>query len=245
MEITKREVLFSTVIVALMVMLGISISRPILNRALNKSLRIVSSVAVKDSAGFDYIGRTDVGNFIAEGNIITIDPVSIEDIEGKYSKIKKVKEEYRRHTEEVTEVDSNGKTHTRTRVYWRWDVVGREIWKADSVLFYGKRYSYKDICYSPYLEYLKTIEPERKFFQNKTRYKYFVSPTNERGSIMGNVSDKTYSDMKFIRNISIDEILEKSENNINNGPIGFWAVWILLTIGMVIAFCSMENKWLY
>lgn len=245
MEITKREILFSTVIVAIMMMLGIVISRPILNHALHKSLRISSSVQVDDSSKFDYIGRTDVGDFIAEGIITTINPVSIEDIEGKYSKIMKVKEEYRKHTKEVTETDSNGKTYTRTRTYWSWDVMRREIWEADSISFYGKRFSYRDISYSPYATYLKTIEPKRKLFQNKIRYKYYVATTSEHGCIMGVVSDKIYSDMKFIRNISVDEIFEKSESNINQGPIVFWIVWMLLTFSLVGAFCSMENKWLY
>lgn len=79
----------------------------------------------------------------------------------------------------------------------------------------------------------------------ETRYKYFVSSTNERCSIMGNVSVKAYSDMKFIRNISVDEIFEKSESDINQGPIVFWIVWMLFTFSLVGAFCSMENKWLY
>lgn len=245
MEITKREILFSTVIVAIMMMLGIVISRPILNHALHKSLRISSSVQVDDSSKFDYIGRTDVGDFIAEGIITTINPVSIEDIEGKYSKIMKVKEEYRKHTKEVTETDSNGKTYTRTRTYWSWDVMRREIWEADSISFYGKRFSYRDISYSPYATYLKTIEPKRKLFQNKIRYKYYVATTSEHGCIMGVVSDKTYSDMNFMKDITLNKVIERSENNINNGPIGFWIFWTLLTIGAVMGFCSMDNKWLY
>ena len=67
----------------------------------------------------------------------------------------------------------------------------------------------------------------------------FITP------LWGVVSDKTYSDMNFMKDITLNKVIERSENNINNGPIGFWIFWTLLTIGAVMGFCSMDNKWLY
>ena len=245
MEITKREILFSFIIMAIMVFLGMVISRPILSHSLSNALKTISSVQSKDSVTFNYIKRTDVGDFLAEGIINTINPVSIDDIEGKYQKIKKEKQEYRRHTETYTTTDSKGDVQTHTRTYWSWDTIHTDVWKSDSLLFYGNVFTYKDIRYNPAMTYLKTIKPKRGFFETEIRYKYYTAPMTEHGTLSGNISDKSFINLRFIKNQNIDSIIKESEETINVGPIIFWIFWLFLTGILIIVFCNAENRWLY
>lgn len=228
-----------------MIFLGTVISRPILSHSLSNALKIISSVQSRDSITFDYIKRTDAGDFLAEGTINTVNPVSIEDIEGKYQKIKKEKQEYRRHTETYTTTDDEGNIQTHTRTYWSWDTVHIDRWQSDSLSFYGNIFSYKDIKYNPAISYLKTITPERGFFENEIRYKYYTAPIMEEGTLSGNASNKVFSELQFAKNKNITSIIEQSEKATKNGPITFWIIWSILTISTVIAFYSLENKWLY
>ena len=81
-EITKREVLFSTLIIAFMLGIGVLISDSISESASEKYITIATSTRVRDSSNFDYIRRTNVGNFLAEGTLVADQPVSIEKSRG-------------------------------------------------------------------------------------------------------------------------------------------------------------------
>ena len=65
MEVTKREILLSITILAVMIGIGVWISSPILSKANNRYIETASSVVVSDAEKFGYIKRTDAGRFIA------------------------------------------------------------------------------------------------------------------------------------------------------------------------------------
>ena len=123
MEITIREILFSILILAVMVGIGVWISSPILRGSTERYLDRMSSVSVTDSSKFDYIRRTDAGRFVAEGTLSAVDTVSLPELARPYSYIRKAQEEYRRHTETYTTTDSKGHVTTHTRTYHSWDEV--------------------------------------------------------------------------------------------------------------------------
>ena len=83
-KITGREILFSTIIICAMVGLGVWISNPILRSSTESAMKVTSSVKVNDNEKFTYICRTNVGDFLAEGTLKAIDPVSIDELEGQY-----------------------------------------------------------------------------------------------------------------------------------------------------------------
>ena len=70
MTVTKREILFSIIILSAMMSIGVLISTPIISSLSRKALMISSSVQANDSLKFGYIGRTEAGNFLAEGDLI-------------------------------------------------------------------------------------------------------------------------------------------------------------------------------
>ena len=67
MEVTKREILFSTIIFTFMIGLGVLIENPIISGLTQDALEISSAVSAQDSLRFGYFKRTDPGLFLAEG----------------------------------------------------------------------------------------------------------------------------------------------------------------------------------
>ena len=42
-----------------------------------------------------------------------------------------------------------------------------------------------------------------------------------------------------------EQYIKKAERKLNENTIIFWILWGLLTVGMIIGFYALENKWLY
>ena len=116
-KITWREVLFSVIIVAALYGLGVWLSNPILSSSTEKAQKVIAAIKVADPHKFDHIRRTNAGSFLADGYLIANDTIRLEELPGKYSRVKKVKEEYRLHVETYTTTDSKGHTTTHTRTY--------------------------------------------------------------------------------------------------------------------------------
>lgn len=238
-KITKREILFSTIIICVMIGFGVWISNPILKAASESALKTVSSVTVNDSNKFDYIARTNVGDFLAEGTMYTMQPVSLPELSGNYMKIKKVKERYTMHVQHYTTSDGKGHVHHHTRTYWSWDVIHRDEFTADSVLFLGKIFALKNIDYDVPCEYKETQKES-----SNIRYKYYVHPTSVKGVMIGVCDDKTYKELSFDYGTTIEKEIEHADKRLNSAPVIFWVIWSILTIGIVILFYYFENNWL-
>ena len=244
MEITKREILFSTIIIAVMIGLGILISRPIISSVSDNALKVISSLQITNNEKFDYIRRTNAGDFIAQGKLTVIDPVSIKDISGTYGRIEKVKKEYREHTRTVTETDSEGNTITRTETYWEWDVVDEWSWEATEISFLGQVFTPDQIKYRFRTTYKETIEPRVGFFSTEIRYDYYVAPKEDYGIVIGTANNKNYTNLHF-KHDTIKNYVLSAENRIESAPIIFWIIWGILIIGIIILFFYAENRWLY
>ena len=118
MEITKREVIASVVIISFMFIVGFAISEKIQLNLL-ESYQIYDTAAQIDSKElFEYGMKTNVGYAFVFGELKTLDPVSYSEVSGKYSYIKKEEQEYREHSRTVTKTytDSEGKTQTKVEV---------------------------------------------------------------------------------------------------------------------------------
>lgn len=124
MEIKKREVLFSAIIVLVMIAVGFLISGAITEHMQREAEKYTTAVRVEDATQFTYGMKTDFGNALVYGELQAKEPVTDPALEGKYLTIRKVREEYTMHTRTVTYTDSNGKTRTKTETYWTWDYAG-------------------------------------------------------------------------------------------------------------------------
>lgn len=244
MEVTKREILFSTVILAVMVGLGVWVSNPIVGSLTKNALETVSAVQARDSERFGYIKRTNAGRFLAEGPLVANDTITIPDIPGQYSYIEKVKEVYTMHTQVYTTSDGKGHVTTHVRTYWSWDVKGREKFETGDYTFLGERFTKNEIGYRAESDKDTTIY-NGVLRGSKTRHVYYTTPVMVEGLMTGLADGKSYSDLKFSRGVLIEDRIEGAERKILSVPIVFWVFWFMLTGGLITLFYVLENKWLY
>lgn len=237
MEVTKREILFSIIIVAVMLMIGFGISDRINDSILDANRKYDTALQIENSTYlFQHSMDTDIGYAFVHGDLEAVDTVSYPEIDGEYSYIKKVKERYTKHTRKVTKTDSKGKEYTEIETYWTWDKVGGEEKHCENISFAGVQFKYGKIEI-PDSSYIGTIKES-----SKIRYKYYGCNTKYTGTLFANLKDDTISETQFFTGMTIQETI----NSLESGAeiVLFWVFWILLTIGVVVGFCYLENRWL-
>lgn len=231
-EITKREILASISIIAVMLLIGVLISSKISEHQLDANEVYNKAVKIDNTDLFQYGMDTNVGNAFVYGDLVAVDTVTYPEIGGEYMYIEKVKEKYARHTKRV----KSGK-HYRTKVYWTWDRVGSEDKKCKEISFCGIIFSSNKIDL-PNTDYIDTIKETTHI-----RYKYYGVGTNYIGTIFTELKGQTILDnTQFYNNKNIEETVEYLESG--GGVILFWIFWIVLICGCVFGFYYAENKWL-
>ena len=236
-EITKREILASISIIAVMLLIGVLISDKISEHQLDANEVYNKSVKIDSTDLFQYGMDTNVGNAFVYGDLVAVDTVAYPEITGEYMYIEKVKEKYTKHTRTVTYKDSNGKTHTKKETYWTWDRVDSEDKKCQEITFCGIIFSSNKIDL-PSAEYIGTIKES-----SHIRYKYYGVGTNYKGTIFTDLRNQTISDnTKFYVDKNIEETVEHLESG--GGIILFWIFWIVLIAVCVFGFYYLDNKWL-
>lgn len=240
MEIKKREVIFSVIIIAVMLAIGFSISGRIRQKMLEDYQVYDTAVQIESEELFRHGMRTNIGNAFMYGKLETLDPVTFPAIEGQYSYIKKCEEEYRRHTRTVTKTytDSKGKTHTKTEIeeYWTWDTMRTEEKKATKISFLDVEFEYEKISF-PSTHMIDIVSTGYH-----TRDVYYGTDTDFQGTLFAILKDNTIDETSFYRDKSISETIDHLESGM--GIVVFWIFWILLIAVVVVGFCYLENKWL-
>lgn len=240
MEIKKREVIASVVIVALMLIIGFAISEKIRQSLLEDYQVYDTAAQVDDKELFEYGMETNVGYAFVYGELKTLDPVSYPEVSGKYSYIKKEEQEYRQHSRTVTKTytDSKGKTHTKTEIeyYWTWDTMRTESKTATKISFLDVEFAYEKIPFpsSHQIDIVKTGYHRRNV--------YYGTETDFQGTLFTSLKENTINNTKFYKYQTIAEAIENLEKG--SEIVIFWVLWILLIIGLVIGFYYLENKWL-
>ena len=110
-EITKREVLASISIIAVMILVGILISAKITECQMDRNEVYNKAVKIDSQEMFSYGMRTNVGNAFIYGTLQAVDPVSYPEIDGSYMYVEKIKKCYTMHTRTVAHTDANGTPH--------------------------------------------------------------------------------------------------------------------------------------
>ncbi len=236
MEITRREIIASVSILAIMLIIGVLIHGSISDTIMDNNAKYNKALKITDQELFEYGMSTNVGNAFVYGDLEAIDAVSYPEIDGEFLYIKKVKEKYTQHTRTVTKT-VNGKTKVKTETYWTWDVVGREEQTANNVRFLNVDFKTSQFN-SPSLDHIKTIKES-----SRIRYKYYGYPAKSTVTIFAYLSNNNINDIDVnFYNMTIDETIEYLESN--SILIFFWVAWIALTGCFVYGFCYLDNKWL-
>ena len=239
-EITKREILASISIIAVMILIGVLISSKISEHQMDRNEIYNKAVKIESTDLFQYGMDTNVGNAFVYGDLKAVDTVTYHEIDGEYMYVEKVKEKYTKHTRTVTKtrtVNGKSQTYTTTETYWTWDRVGSENKKCNEVTFCGITFNVNkfDIPSSHHIDTIKE--------SSHIRYKYYGVETEFIGTIFTDLRDKTISDnTNFYNGMNIEETVERLQAG--GGEIIFWIFWILITGGFVFGFFYIDNKWL-
>ena len=221
-EITKREILASISIIAVMILFGILISSKISEHLMDKNEVYNKAVKIESQDMFQYGMDTNVGNAFVYGDLKAVDTVTYPENGGEYMYVEKIKEQYTMHTRQVAHTRTvNGKSQTyyTTETYWTWDKVGSEDIKCKEILFCGVIFTSNKIDL-PGTDYIDTIKES-----SHVRYKYYGVDTEYKGTIFTDLRDKTISDnTSFYNNLTIDETIERLESDFP--IIIFWIFWL-------------------
>jgi hypothetical protein len=240
MEITKREILVSICIIAILLILGVWIGGCISDACADRDAIYNKALKIDSADLFEYGMRTNVGNAFVYGDLKTVDTVTFPEIDGEYMRVKKVTERYTRHTRTVAKTRTvNGKTqtYTETEVYWSWDEIDRETRTCKEITFLGVPFSSNKICI-PTTGHLKTIKES-----SRIRYQYYGTGTEYVGTIFTDLRDGTIEDgTEFYKDRTIDETVESLKSA--NWILVFWIVWIVVIVGCVVGFYYIDNWWL-
>lgn len=195
MRITKREVIFSVVIVCLMFVFGIMISGKINDNLMNKYQEYNTALQIdNDSSLFEYGMRTNIGNAFVYGELAAVDSVTYPEIGGEYASATKVTERYTKHTRTVTKTKTvNGKTQTYTEVetYWTWDEIDRDHVHVSTITFLDSEFPYGTINHFPE-HYIDTLDAGYHL-----RDVYYGSDILHEGTLYAVLADDTISETSF------------------------------------------------
>lgn len=176
---------------------------------------------------------TNVGNAFVQGELKAIDPVTYDEIDGKYMYIKKVKERYTIHTRTVT-YKVGDHTRTRTEHYWAWDCIGVDDKKCKNIQFTDIQFPVKKIEI-PSPDYITTIKES-----SRIRYKYYGTLETLQGTIFTSLMDGTITDnSQFFTNKNIQETMESYVQTSHIFFYLFWLVWIGLIAFVVYLFYAL------
>ena len=236
MKITKREILFSIVIICIMLIIGIIISGNINDAVMEKQQEYATALQINnDKELFEYGMRTNIGNAFVYGELKAVDTVTFDEIGGEYSYIEKVKEKYTMHTRTVTKtkiVDGKSKTYTETEMYWTWDKIDSWSKHSEKITFLDVEFDYGLINF-PDTEYIDTIQES-----SRIRYKYYGDSTYSIGTIYTHLKDGTISNSTMYHQSTIEEALEINTNDC--GIVVFWVCWIfLIGVKLWLIFCLL------
>lgn len=238
--ITKREILVSIIILALMLTLGFVIhgaidhSMMLKHQEYNTALRIDG-----DAEMFSYAMQTNIGNAYVYGTWSAVDPVYYDEVDGNYSYIEKVKERYTRHTRTVTKTRVvNGKTQTyiTTETYWTWDRVDSWDKHCSKINFVGSEFDY-GVIERPGTTYITTIKES-----SHIRYKYYGAPISCDMTIYADLRDGTVNSVDTYHYKNIEETHKLMTSK--GGLVIFWILWSIFIIFLIGGFFVIDNYWL-
>lgn len=238
MEITKREIIASISIIAVMLLIGLLISEKISEWQIDQNDRYNKAIKIENTHLFQYGMDTNVGNAFVYGDLEAVDTVTYPEIGGDYMYIEKVKEQYTMHTRTYTTTDGKGHTQTHVQTYWTWDRVGSEELKCRDISFCGVVLESSKIKL-PDTEFIDTIKES-----SHVRYKYYGVSTKYTGTIFTELRDGTISDgSSFYNGKTIQETVDMLEDGMIWQVI-FWCIWLILIVACVYGFYYADNRWL-
>lgn len=237
-EITKREILASISIIAIMLLVGVLIAGKISDYELDQNEKYNKAIKIDTRDLFEYGMRTNVGNAFVYGDLEAVDTVTYPELDNVYMYVEKIKERYTKHTRTVSDYDDEGnKIGEHEEEYWTWDRVDSECLKCEEISFLGHIFS-SDKISIPGEHYIETIKES-----SKIRYKYYGVDTSFVGTIFTDLRcDTITNNTQFYANMTIEQTVKHLESG--SILVIFWIFWIILIGFCVYGFYYIDNEWL-
>lgn len=240
--ITKREILVSIAITFILIGIGFLINSSIQNTIYEDNEKYYKALKIDNEEQFKYSIQTNIGYTLAQGKVQAVNGVNINDIEGTYYKIRKVKEKYTMHTRQVahtrTKADGTTETYYTTEEYWTWDYAGEEEFHTEKFIFLGVDFNYGTIQFN------NEKHKETKSGGYHIRYQYYVIPFEFEGTLFTYIDNNTINQNNFYYNNTVEDIIIQKEGEANGWNIGFWIIWIIL-IGLAdFGYVCLDNNYL-
>ncbi len=239
-EITKRELLASVSIIAVLLLIGILIGEKISEHQMDLNEKYNKAVKIETQELFEYGMRTNVGNAFVYGELAAVDTVTYPEIGGEYMYVEKKEERYTKHTRKVSHTKTvNGKTKTyyTTEEYWTWDEVNTENLKSLFISFQGVTFSI-DKIQIPCKTFITTVK-----IDSKTRYQYYGVGVHFTGTIFTELRNGTISsNTNFYNEMNIESTIKHLETS--HSIVFFWIVWGVFIVICVFIFYYIDNRWL-
>lgn len=242
-EITKREVIASISIIAVLLAIGFFISEKVSEHQMDKNEIYNKAVKIESRDLFRHGMDTSVGNAFVYGELKAVDTVTYPEVKGEYIYVKKVKERREKHTKYETDDDGN----VKAKAYYEWEIDKTESKHCKEINFLGEKFPYSKISMPP-SRYIDTIKGDKEWSWEsgervKVRYKYYGVDVKYTGTIFTDLRNGTISDnTDFYNSKTIEETINKLESGY--AVIIFWVLWIIFIGVCVFGFCYLDNKWL-
>ena len=222
MEIKKREVLFSAIIVLVMIAVGFLISGAITEHMQREAEKYTTAVRIEDATQFTYGMKTDFGNALVYGELQAKEPVTDPALEGEYLTIRKVREEYTMHTRTVTYTDSNGKTRTKKETYWTWDYAGSWDQGSEMVMFLGCEFKTERL-HLPEGDSIRTKDGSTYLYERTyIRYYFTGLPSPFDATIHADLREGGIGDgVEVFMNCTPEEVVEDQLRSSSSGWSGY------------------------
>lgn len=264
MNITKREVLVSVIIVAIMMTIGFFIISAITDGIADENEDYYKAVKITDAGQFQYAFKTAIGNALAQGEITAITPVTIPEISGEYYYIKKMEQRYSMLTRTDITVDADGNTHTTFVTYYDWTA-------ADSNEFASEQFEFMGVALENSLQGVPESRAdlsklavnaenvrENYLYEDSSsfaslgdiRYYYYIIPKSFNVTVEAKIGREELSSFNGSSTIkvhyqdTISDVMSRLESKEKTATVIFWTLWVLLIGGAVGGFFYFENRWL-
>ncbi len=256
-EITLREALVSIAIFLILSGVGYFIYGSIDNTSTIKKYE-AAQIVNDDKQVMDYLINTEYGNMLVYSTFKTNNEnaVSFDELNGSYSYIAKVKEEYNRHTRNVCTTDSKGKSKCHTEVYYSWDYEDKEEKQANNIDFLGHQFNGHDLIRKinedrlplseeVYKGTYKEIKNNYVYMDNKTRYYYNFIPAEFKATVfLDTRKDDPLNQYELYYENNPEQVIESIQSRSLFIMALFIVVWLIVIGFAIYGYVYLDNNYL-
>ena len=238
-EIKKREIAVSLVIILLAVSMGFLLHGCIKEQILEGARIYNRAFKAQTIEQFRYGAQTNIGNALMSGVLSSKDSVTTDHADGQYMSLEVFEQHYTMHTRTVTTTDSEGNTTTTTEIYYSWDNVDREEKSVEAFSFYDFVGSVANLRVNS--DYITTDT------RGDDRWQVYGLPTSFSATLFVNLRDNSIfpinnRGIEVYRDQTVDQVV--SAKNSNAGATVFDVVYTLAIVILVAVFIAADNDWL-